>query len=189
MHLRKVVRVSVLMGLAVILVTLPSAVPAPADSGSASFNYLVASGFLCGLDPSACPAIAVASNGDTIEITGAGTLSIHTKTVMGSGAFTHKSSDGTVLGTGVWTATELESFRSYGTAPDFPPNFEGGLAVVRVHLVPDSGAPANAILQVNCAIGKAPKGHSGDFVRLAVEGGGPNFNKGVSGFTLFIRLP
>ena len=35
-----------------------------------------------------------------IEITGSGTLTTHPKSVTGGGAFTHKASDGTVIGSG-----------------------------------------------------------------------------------------
>ena len=183
---RRVFLAMLLTGLTAVLAAIPGPSRALADSGSADFNYLVASGFLCG-SPSACPAVARTASGDAIEITGEGTLSIHTKSISGGGAFTHKDPAGQVVATGVWTAAQLESFNSYGTSPGFPPTFEGGLVLIRVHLVSNTGE-ANAILQVNCSIGKAPEGHSGDFVRLAVDGG-PNFNEGVSGATLFVRLP
>lgn len=186
---RRVFFALLLTGLTAVLAAIPGPSRALADSGSADFNYLVASGFLCvPPSPSACPAVARAASGDTIKITGAGTLSIHTKSVSGGGFFTHKDPAGQVVATGVWTAAQLESFNSYGTSPGFPPTFEGGLVLIRVHLVSHTGEAANAILQVNCSIGKAPEGHSGDFVRLAVDGG-PNFNEGVSGATLFVRLP
>ncbi len=160
-----------------------------ADSGSASFQYLVGSGLVCGLDPTACPDIASAANGDSIEISGQGTLSIHPKTVTGTGTFVHKDLTGAILATGIWTAEQLLSFDSYGTSPGLPPNFEGGLALILVHLSPDTGGPGfDAVLQVNCGVGKAPKGHSGDFAKLAVQQG-VNFNTPVSGFTLYIRQP
>lgn len=176
-----------LTGLIAVFAAILGPSHALADSGSADFNYLAGSGPLCGLDPSACPDVARTVSGETIDIMGAGTLSIHTKSVNGGGTFIHKNSAGQVVASGVWTATQLESFNSYGTSPGFPPNFVGGLALIRVHLISNSGESATAILQLNCSIGKAPKGHSEDFVRLAVDNG-PNFNDGVSGFTLFVRL-
>ncbi len=181
--------VSTLVAVALVtfLVTVIRPPATLADSGSASFQYLVASGFLCGLDLSACPAVAKAANGDTIEITGAGTLDIHAKSVTGGGAFTHKNSAGVTEGMGTWTATELLSFNSYGTSPGSAPA-EGGLALIRVDLLSSTGQSFFATLEVNCSLGKAPKGHAEDFVRLAVISG-PNFNSGVSGFTVFIRLP
>ncbi len=185
---KRAVSALVAVGFATFLATVIRPAAALADSGSASFNYLVASGLLCPLDPSACPAVARAANGDTIVITGAGTLDIHAKSVTGGGAFTHKNSAGATEGSGLWTATELLSFNSYGTSPGVPPNFEGGLALIRVDLLSTTGLSFFATLEVNCSLGKAPKGHAEDFVRLAVVSG-PNFNSGVSGFTLFIRQP
>lgn len=152
------------------------------EAGAAEFEYLVATGFLCGLAPEACPAISKAANGDSIELSGAGTLSIHPKSVTGGGAFTHKAADGSVIGAGTWEATQLLSFDSYGTSPGFSPDFEGGFALMRVHLSPGF----DAILRIDCALGKVPAGHTPDGIDLAVEGG-PNFNKRIGGFTIFIR--
>lgn len=53
--------------------------------------------------------------------------------------------------------------------------------------VADSGAASFAYL-AGCEIGKVPGGQ-GEGVRLAVQGGGPNFNSKVSGFTVFVKLP
>ncbi len=152
-----------------------------ADSGSATFQYLIGTDFLCALDPSACPAIAEADNGDTIEIAGSGNLSTRPKSVTGGGTFTHKNSSGSVLGSGSWTAEQLISFNGYGCGGlGLPDNFCGGLAIIRVHLSPGF----DAILQVDCAIGKVPSGHS-EGVRLAIQDL-LNFNRRVSGFTVFI---
>lgn len=160
-----------------------------ADSGSANFVYLAGSGFLCGLSPSACPDVADASNGDTIHLSGTGTLSIHPKSVSGAGTFTHKDSAGNTLATGGWTAMELLSFNDYGTSPGVPPALHGGLAIIRVHLSPSAGGPGvDAILEVDCALGKVPPGHE-EGVRLAIQAADTNFNKKVSGFTVFIELP
>jgi len=85
---------------------------------TANYNFLIASAFLC--DPSdstTCPAVARAANGETIEISGAGTLGAASKSVTAAGAFTVKSPDGYIVTTGVWTATGLVSFESYGIAP------------------------------------------------------------------------
>lgn len=159
-----------------------------ADSGARTYTYLIASGFLCGLDPSACPVISRASeNDDTITMSGAGTFSIHPGSVSGGGTFTHKDAGGTVIATGTWTATELLSFHSYGTSPGFPPTVEGGQVLMRVHLSPSGGGGFDAILQVHCLIGTFPPGAQ-EGIRLAIAGG-LNFNHEVSGFTIYIRLP
>src|SRR5262249_48088383 len=138
--------------------------------------------------------------------------SLAKKSVMASGAYTHKSSAGEIVSTGVWAATELLSFTSYGLAPGtlmrqrqkfkaarlFPlglgmlagPMPVGGLALIRVRLLPDVGQPQEAILQVNCAKGRVPENQQGDGIRLAFQEGGPKFDQKVSGRTIFmLRKP
>ncbi len=182
--------------------------PASPDGGSANYNFLVASGFLCDPnDSNTCPAVARAVNGDIIELSGAGTLSLSNKSVTAAGAFTQKTSTGEIVETGIWTATELLSFKSYGIAPGallrgnrrfrtsgLPmgmgflagPMPAGGLALLRVRLWPDSGKPKEAFLQVNCAKGKVPENQQGDGIRLAIQEGGPKFEEKVSGRTIFM---
>jgi hypothetical protein len=191
---------------------------------TANYNFLIASAFLC--DPSdstTCPAVARAANGETVEISGAGTLSAAGKSVTASGAFSVKSPQGYVLTTGVWTATGLQSFESYGIAPgallrDYPqlrtlgaspmggrmtpgltmegpmagpmglmagPVVAGGLAVIRIRLLPDAGGPTDAVLRVNCAKGKVPEERQGEGVRLAITGG-PEFDEQLGGRTVFL---
>jgi hypothetical protein len=190
--------------------------PPAKDAVTANYNLLVASGFLC--DPSdstACPAVAKAGNGATIEITGAGTLGLANSSLNAAGAFTEKTPTGEIVTTGVWMATELVSFESYGLAPgallrDYPqfrrpgvfvmagptmpgpvagimagPMAAGGLAVIRIRLLPDAGSPADAILRVNCAKGKVPEEEQSDGVRLDITGG-PVFDEQVSGHTVFL---
>jgi hypothetical protein len=92
---------------------------------------------------------------------------------MATGTFTRRSPNGNSLETGVWMATELVSFDSYGVAPDalmregwvfgparlgprrIPmlsgPMPAGGLAVFRIRLMPMWGPSKTAMLQVNCA--------------------------------------
>ncbi len=155
----------------------PGVLPAPSDSGSATFQYLAGSGFLCGLASTACPDIARADNGDTMEITGSGTLSIHPNSVSGGGTFTHKDSNGNVLESGTWTAQELISFVPYLVLPD---NLAGGSALIRVHV----STGFDAILLIDCAIG-APPGRA-EGVTLNIQDV-INFNKKVSGFTVYIK--
>ncbi len=171
------------LGVVVALVLAGSiwgAVAAQADSGSQNFVYLAGVEPLCGLAANACPDVARADNGDTVDITGSGMLSIHDKTVNGGGTFVHRAPDGAVRAIGNWTATALLSFDSFGTQPDLPPNLFGGVARIRVHL----SAGIDAILEIDCGIGKAPGGHS-EGVRLVVDNG-LNFNQKVSGFTVFV---
>ena len=155
-----------------------------ADAGANTYEYLVGSGLLCSLGPGACPDVARAPNGDTIELAGQGTFSIHPKSVTGGGTFTHRDAAGNVLGSGTWTATQLLGFHSYGSgaAQGLPSEFTGGLVLIRVHL----SAGFDAILQVDCAIGDQIPGGAIEGVRLAVQGG-LNFNEEVSGLTVFIQ--
>ncbi len=159
---------------------------ASAKSATVTYNYLAGSGFLCSLSPDACPDVARADNGDTISIAGSGTLSIHPDSVTGSGTFTHKDASGTVLAEGTWTAQQLLSFVSYGTSPSFPPTFEGGKALVSIHLSPNTGGSGfDAVLRITCLIGSPPAAaHEG--IRLNVQDV-IDFNKEVSGDTVFIR--
>jgi hypothetical protein len=156
---------------------------ASAQSATVTKNYLAGAGLLC---PDNCPDVASAPNGDTISISGSGTLSIHPNSVTGGGTFTHKDASGNVLSTGTWTAQQLLSFVSYGTSQGVPPTFEGGKALMLIHLSPNTGGSGfDGVLRITCVIGSPPAGaHEG--IRLNVQDV-INFNKEVSGETLFIR--
>jgi hypothetical protein len=196
-------------GVTALLIPVIGASPVLTDNDSACYNFLVGSGFICDPnDSSACTAVARAPNGESIELSGAGTLTLASKSITAAGAFTHKSSTGEILETGVWTATELLSFKSYGVAPGalmgqiqkfkafrpLPiglgimagPMPAGGLALIRIRMLPDVVRPKEAILQVNCAKGKVPPNHQGEGVRLAIQEGGPKFDEKVNGRILFI---
>jgi hypothetical protein len=190
------------------LAGLLGAVQAKAQITSSNYAFLVASGFLCDADSAACPAVVKSVNGESYEMSGAGTLDAQSKSVTAAGTYAHKSPDGNVLETGVWIASELVSFDSYGVAPgaamrgggDFgPPQFgpmrwriyassmpAGGLAVFHVRLLPMWGASKTATLQVNCALGKVPDEHQTEGIRLTFEGGGVAFDEEVSGRTMFV---
>ena len=167
----------------------------------------MASGYLCDATNSgSCPAVAQATNGDSIELSGVGTLNPSSKAVCAMGAFTHKRSNGEIVEMGIWKATELMKFDSYGIAPGalmrdkrpsnslgmFPmglltgPLPTGGLALLRIQLLPDAGKPKEAFLQVNCAIGKVPENQQGDGIRLAVKADDLKFDQKVSGRTMFV---
>ena len=60
------------------------------------------------------PQVSQAANGDVVSITGEGLFSIHPKTVSANGNFTHSDSQGNVLGSGTWVATQLLTFQPYG---------------------------------------------------------------------------
>jgi hypothetical protein len=189
---------------------------ARAQSNSANYTFLVAAGFLCDSgDSSTCPAVVKSANGDSYEITGAGTLTAKSKAVTAVGTFTHKSSNGMVVEAGVWIASELVSFDSYGIAPwalmrevrtlgprqidlsSFGPRgmgmfsgsmAAGGLAVMRIRLLPVRGLSRNATLQMNCALGRVPTEHATEGVRLALEGSGVDYDEEVSGRAMFLLM-
>jgi hypothetical protein len=109
-------------------------------------------------DVSTCPATARSTQGDSYELSGAGTFDAQHKSVKSAGTFTHKSSNADVLETGVWLASELVCFDSYGAAPSallrpgltFGPRLfgpkrlpmpsgsmpTGGLAIFRIRFLP-----------------------------------------------------
>jgi len=157
-----------------------------AGRSSASFQFLVGAGSICSLPvPNPCPDVSMASNGDTVTVGGQGTLSIFPKSVTGSGTFVHKAPDGTVRATGTWTAIRLMSFRSFGNSSGLPSNFVGGQALMLVQLSVGGKPVHTAVLTVICEVGTPPDGlHEG--FKLAVQDTPFNFNKQLSGITLFI---
>jgi hypothetical protein len=191
------------------LAILLSAFPAMAQSNSGDYIFLIGSGFLCDSgDSSACPAVVKSADGASFEMSGAGTFNTKSKSVAATGTFTRKSPNGNSLETGIWIANEFVSFDSYGIAPGArkqagpafgPPQFgprrmpmlsgsmpAGGLAVLRIRLLPMWGPSRNAVLQVNCALGKVPEERQTEGIRLTFEGGGGQFDQEISGRTMFV---
>src|SRR5208337_1923983 len=183
-----------------------------AQEPSRNYTFLVASGFLCDPDHSeACPAVAKDASGNTFEMSGAGTFSALDKSVTAAGTFARKSPSGTVLDTGIWLASAFVSFNSYGLAPGalqsanralksmqthpmmrmrtlIGPTAAGGLAVFRIRLLPLTGAPQNALLQLNCALGNVPPERSVEGIRLTLERNGTEFSEEVSGRVMFLFM-
>lgn len=191
------------------LTLLLAVVPAITQTSRSDYVLLVGSGFLCDSgDSSACPAVVKSADGASYELSGAGTFAPQRKLVTAAGTYTRKSSSGDILETGVWVASELVSFDSYGIAPGAliregralgPPPFgpkrlpmfsgsmaAGGRAALRVRLMPVSGFAKNATLQVNCAIGHVPPEHQAEGIRMAFEGGGEEFDEEISGRAMFL---
>ena len=186
------------------------ACPALAQSNNSNYIFLLASGFLCDQgDSSSCPAAAKSTQGETYELSGAGIFDGQSKSVTASGTYAHKSANGNVLETGVWLASDLVSFDSYGIAPgalrqqgaglgpqpfgakrlpmSFGPMPTGGLAVFHIRLLPLSGAGKKAVLQVNCALGDVPGERSVEGIRISLEVNNIDFAEEVSGRVLFLR--
>ena len=190
------------------LATLLSAPSATAQNNGLDYIVLIASGFLCDSgDSSSCPAVVKSADGSSYEMSGVGTFNTKGKMITAAGTFTHRSPNGNSLATGAWIANELVSFDSYGIAlgarmqagsvfgaPQFGPRRMpmlsgpmpvGGLAEMRIRLLPMWGPSRNAVLQVNCALGKVPDEHPADGISLTFEGGG-EFDLEPSGRTMFV---
>lgn len=163
-----------------------------ADSGHANYVYLIGTSSaevpLCTFTPSACPDVAMAPNGMTIDFSGMGTLSVNSKSVTGGGNYTHHFGGGFTVH-GSWTAEKLLSFVEYGCEDrGFAVLVCGGQALIQVHIVADGGLfEGDGILQVDSLIADPPAG-ADEGVRLAVPSA-LNFNQEVSGLTVFYPLP
>ena len=143
------------------------------------------------------PNVSQAANGDRVAVTGGGVFSVHPKSVTASGNFTHTNSQGTVIASGAWTATDLLSFEFYGCGVieslgvTVPPDFCGGALKLGVVLTPAGTSLAiPGILTIFCIIGpQAPPPHddpTGEGIHLVVPGVA-NFNEIVSGMNVYIR--
>lgn len=176
-----------------------------------TYTFLIGSGFLCEPgDTSMCPAKVRGNSGASYEMSGAGTFDVQSKSVKAAGTYNHRSLNGNVLETGVWIASELVTFDSYGTAQGalrlqgsaFGPEqygFKrfpmlsgsmptGGLAVFRIRLLPAQGSPTIAVLQVNCSLGDVPRERSVEGIRLTLEGNKFEFLEEVSGRVMFLSI-
>ena len=194
-----------------IATSLMFAVSASAQAGSSTYAFVVASGFLCeGSDSGSCPAVAESSTGDRYEISGAGTFDSQKKSAQAAGTFTHKSINGNVIETGIWIASDLVSFHSYGIAPaalmqkslasgrpQIGPKRHlmgaralptGGLAVLRISFLPIAGPTKTAILQLNCALGDVPRERSIEGIRLSFDGSTVEFTEEAGSRVMFLSM-
>ena len=180
--------------LVVTLALLIPIAPVAAHHDETELRFLVGSGLLCNLAANACPDVSRAANGDTIQLTGQGTISLDDSndgsgSATGHGTFVHILASGETFAHGSWTARKLLSFTPYGSGSvqGLPANFQGGLAVLSINIRP-AGAPGGTVLHgtlaIDCVLGNPPQtAHEG--VTLTV----PNlvtFDQKISGFTLFI---
>lgn len=100
-----------------------------------------------------------AENGDTLKLQGAGTWSLDGTTRPDiQGFFVHRRANGRVVGRGIWRATAVNSFTSYGTIPDTP--FEGGKLVLSAKFRSFQGDRVEFTdLTVTCLVGdQVPEG-------------------------------
>ncbi len=178
---------ALILGLLSLLSTIVPVGIASASSTSSTFQFLAGTGLLCNIAgvSNPCPDVAMADNGDTVSIAGQGSVSVLSRSVTGSGTFIHKAPDGTVKAMGTWTALQLLSFRSWGNSPGLPANFVGGQAIMLVQLSVGGTPVHTAVLTVICDVGNPPTGLL-EGVKLVVRDTPFNFNKQVSGITVFI---
>jgi hypothetical protein len=150
-----------------------------ADSfeGPANYTFLVAAGVVCDSSESGgCPAVVKSTNGDGYRLSGAGTFSARGGSAAGAGTFTHETSLGVPLESGVWVLEKLVTFDSYGLGPSpilkdskaigparlgsrrMPGPMQsmaaGGRAVFRVRILPIVGPSRVATLEINCTVGQ-----------------------------------
>ncbi len=127
--------------------------PAMASSTTHSFslagtNVSVASG-ITGSDMMASP-------GDSIRVTGAGTFDPRAATVKAKGKFVHLNVDGTVHCKGTWVATSLTGWSSFGVDEN---GEEGGvLSLVITHYCSTMGMTMTGIPMTVTSAVNAPAG-------------------------------
>ena len=145
------------------------------------------------------PNVAMASNGDTLAVTGMGVFSTHPKAASADGTFTHTVAGGGTV-TGTWTATDLISFEFYGCGvipaigATLEPDLCGGALKMRVVFMPEgTNLSIPGIITIFCVIGpQAPPPHDnptepGEEGMTAVVPGIANFNKIVSGMNVYVQ--
>jgi hypothetical protein len=175
----------------------------------ANYTFLLAAGVVCdSTEGGGCPAVVKSTNGDGYRLSGAGTFSAQSRSATGAGTFTHETSRGLVMESGVWVVEQLVSFDWYGLGPSailkdtkvvggarlgprrMPGPTQsaaaGGRAVFRVRMAPIIGPSRMATLEINCALGQPPPDHQVDGIKLALEGGGLQFEEQGSLQSLFV---
>jgi hypothetical protein len=165
---------------------------AQATTASGSYHWEAGAGVpVCFFEAIACPDVARASNGDIFMLRAEGDLNTANGAASGGGTFEHRTAAGNLVASGTLTAMRLLTFTPYGCGGPVPPNFCGGRAALAVHLVahlasnPSATVEADGILEVECVLGNPPAG-ANEGIRLNVNDL-INFNKSLSGDTLFIK--
>lgn len=178
------------------------------QNNNSEYTFLVASGFLCNAaNAGVCPAVARSANGDAFEFSGAGMFNARDKSAKAFGVFNHRSANGELVETGVWSIDRLVSFESYGVAPaamaqwgpavgrpQFGPRRpgrtgrmpSGGLAVFHIVLAPVSGVQRGAELKVNCALGMVPQERAVEGVGITIEKENVEYAAEAGGRVIFL---
>lgn len=112
--------------------------------------------------------VTEASNGDRVALTGTGPLGIHPKSASGGGTFEHTNAQGTVIGSGTWTVTELLSFQSYGAAP--PPSAAPRCSSKPRDVLPGKRRTAGSIRRCQSTLSRQQNRRFGNEAPVAVSG-------------------
>ena len=188
-------RFLVILAAVLLIPAFASGAQAAGDNGSAKLDWHVSDAFIQSLGEPQWGAVARASEGDGIRVSGGGTLNTAARKATGSGTFVHEVGSGQLVAFGTWTATGLDSFTPYGcgvrAGQPIPENRCGGLAVIRLHgsisVLGYGHVELDSILSVNSLVGSHPAGLEG--VKLDAGPLGPNFNitePSVNGATVFV---
>lgn len=133
------------------------------------------------------PNTAMASNGETITLTGSGRFGVHPKRLFaGGGTFTHVVPGGGTF-TGSWTGTEIKSFVPFGCGFMGFPNLCGGQLVLAVVFTPTgTSLSIPGMVWITCLIGDTPGNGAQEGIRVSVPGI-VNTNKEAGGENVFIK--
>ena len=146
------------------------------------YQWLIGSG---GTGPPLGPDITRdTANGHILEVVGQGTfVQGDPDSITGGGTFVVTDAAAHVLAQGTWSATELDSFTSFGNGSGLPEDLEGGLARLDIKIQPAGTSRTFAgSAQIHCAINKP-----GSIEGVRAFAGGDAFTAPVFGETLFVN--
>lgn len=124
------------------------------------------------------------ANGHILEVVGQGTfVTGDPDSVTGGGTFVVTDAAAHVLAHGTWTATELDSFTSFGNGSGLPEDLEGGFARLDIKIHPAGTSRTFAgSAQIHCEINNPGSGEG-----VLAFAGGDAFTMPLFGETLFIN--
>lgn len=142
--------------------------PARSQNSSGDYTFLVGAGTICdGGDTTECPAVVKSGNGNSYQLSGAGTFNVRNKSVVAAGTYIHVSPNGTTMDSGVWSASQLVRFDSYGIAPAAMTVGQNAGGNATFGAKPKAGAPISELQRVARFLAAKPTGGLGIFrIRL-----------------------
>jgi hypothetical protein len=142
----------------------------------------------------ASPDVAMALDGATITLVGAGIFDPATSTANGDGTFEHRDKNGALVGSGTFVVTGFTKWTPYGCGTVFgtplPPKQCGGKLTVTVDLTghpasnPSATVMFSGTLVVTCLVGTPPNG-ADEGITLNIPGVA-NFSTSKFGETQFV---